>query len=69
MGNRARVRDGAFVGCDMHVVKWKDEGEVFEVSSLTKNKMVLTAPGYGGEPYGNGPLYVKTEDLITEGGK
>jgi len=69
MAEQVRIKDGAIIGCDMHQVVWKDKGEVFEASPLTRNKMKLIAPGYGGEPYGNGPLYVKVEDLvsITEG--
>lgn len=71
MNKQARVRDGAFIGCDMHVVRWGDDGEAFEVFPLSENKVRLTAPGYGGKPYGNGPLYVEIEDLVLnniEGG-
>lgn len=61
---QGRIRDGAFVGCDMHIVKWRDEGEVFEVQPFTENKVRLIASGFGGKPYGNGPLYVNKGDLI-----
>ncbi len=64
MNKQARIKDGAIIGCDMHQVAWKDEGEVFEVFPLIEGKVRLIAPHYGGEPYGNGPLYVKIEDLI-----
>jgi hypothetical protein len=62
---KARIKDGAFVGCDFHVIQWKDNGEVFEVVDFTKERKKLTALGYGKkESYGNGALYVKPEDLI-----
>jgi len=64
MNKQARIKGGAIIGCDMHAVRWRDDGEVFEVFPLIENKVRLMAPGYGGEPYGNGPLYVRTEDLI-----
>lgn len=62
---QARIKDGAIIGCDMHQVVWKDEGELFEVLPFTEGKVKLIAPHYGGVPYGNGSLYVKTEDLIS----
>lgn len=30
----------------------------FEVTKLSEDKIILTGPGYGGEPYGNGSIYV-----------
>jgi len=65
MDNRqVRIRDEAFIGCDMHIVKWGDDGEIFEATTLTRDKMKLVAPGYGKKPYGNGPLYVNVDDII-----
>lgn len=71
MSKQARIRDGAIIGCDMHQVVWKDEGELFEVLPFTEGKMKLVAPYYGGKPYGNGALYVRVEDLVSvaEGGE
>ena len=62
----ARIRDGAIVGCDMHQVRWVDNGEVFEVKPFTNDTRKLEAPYYGGKPYGNGALYVKVGDLVDE---
>ena len=62
----ARIRDGAIVGCDMHQVRWKDNGEVFEVKPFTNDTRRLEAPYYGGKPYGNGALYVKVGDVVDE---
>jgi hypothetical protein len=62
----ARIKDGALIGCDMSACIWKDNGEVFEVEEFTKERNKLKAPNYGGEPYGNGCLYVKKEDLIPD---
>jgi len=62
----ARIRDGAIVGCDMHQVRWKDDGEVFEVKPFTNDTRRLEAPYYGGKPYGNGALYVKIGDVVDE---
>lgn len=66
---KARIRDGAFIGCDMHFCKWKDDGEVFEVGDFNNvppspERKYLVAPGYGGNPYGAGGLYVNVADLI-----
>jgi ssDNA-binding Zn-finger/Zn-ribbon topoisomerase 1 len=61
----ARVKDGAFIGCDMHVCKWKDNGEVFEVHESNGKRKQLIADGYGSKnDYGNGSIFVNEEDLI-----
>jgi hypothetical protein len=62
---KARIKDGAFVGCDFHVISWKDKGEVFDVANFNTERKKLTASGYGAKDnYGNGALYAKEEDLI-----
>ena len=38
---------------------WFDITPMPEASLFTKHLYVLRAPGYGGEPYGNGALFVK----------
>ena len=35
----------------------------FAVTRINDERYKLTAPGYGGEPYGNGAIYVKASDL------
>lgn len=61
---QARIKDGAIIGCDMHQVRWADNGEIFDVLPFTENTRKLVGPHYGGKPYGNGAVYVKVEDLI-----
>jgi len=63
---KARIRDGALVGCDFHYCTWKDKGEVFEVEDFEhETGKRLRADGYGNKgDYGNGCLYVSEKDLI-----
>jgi hypothetical protein len=64
-GHKVRIKNGAFVGCDFHIIEWKDEGEVFDVADFTKERKKLTASGYGKKgDYGSGALFVKPEDII-----
>lgn len=73
---RARIRDGAGVGQDHSFFRWKDNGEIFDcelfklidIERGESERWKLKAFGYGqtGQEgsYGNGALYVNSEDLI-----
>ncbi len=63
---KAKIKDGALIGCDFHYCSWKDEGEIFTVEDIgCVGRRRLIADGYGSkEHYGNGALYAREEDLI-----
>jgi len=67
---KAQIRDGAVVGCDFRQIRWKNNGEVFEVSDFRKGRKQLVRDGYGSleeaGKYGAGSLFVNEEDLIYQ---
>lgn len=60
---KAKIKDGATVGQDMSYFVWTQPDTIFEVEKYSKDRVRLTAPGYGGIPYGNGRIYAKKEDI------
>ena len=60
----ARIRLGAIVGQDHRFWKWGRDDTVYEVHPFTDSHAKAIAPGRGGQPYGNGALYVRLEDLV-----
>lgn len=62
-----RIQDGAIIGQDHHWAKWhRDDNEdpIFNAYEFIEREHTLKAPGYGGQPYGNGALFVKPSDVI-----
>jgi hypothetical protein len=54
---------------DMNLCKRGLPGDVwFKTGEITSNgRVVLTAPGYGGKPYGDGAIYVNWIDVAIWG--
>lgn len=69
---RAQIKPGAWFGQDFGQHKWPDvpyadAAIIFDVKyghPLLSGYVVCQAPNFGCKPYGNGPLYVKPEDLL-----
>jgi hypothetical protein len=65
VGDRVRVREGAVYGQDFGFHRATPDMPEFEVRSISINdRAKLQAPGYGGDPYGNGSIYANLRDLI-----
>lgn len=66
---KVTVRDGAVVWQDFRAYHWRNDGCVFDAVEHTPGLWKLTARGYGvlgmgSDAYGNGALYVRSEDLV-----
>lgn len=55
-------------GQDMRFYRGSFSGEVFQVSAIlpTGTRAELRAPGYGGNPYGDGSIFVDMKHLVLE---
>jgi len=63
--SKARIKSGAFIGCDMHYCNWEDKGEIFTIEPFMDGRVKAVSDGYGSKRvYGNGAIYVKVDDLI-----
>ena len=65
---RYQIRKGAIVRMDFSSVVWEDEAVVFELKQTDlpapEGWVWLKAPNYGGEPYGNGSVLARWEDVL-----
>lgn len=41
-------------------------GVEFTIEYITRDRVVLSAPGYGGKPYGNGKLYINRSQRMAK---
>ncbi len=67
---KARIKERAYVFQDHQFKSWEEANEIFQVYELTQHHKECITYGYGvlgaSESYGNGPVFVKNEDLIWQ---
>jgi len=64
---QAQIKIGAWVERAFTRRQWPikcSESIVFDIKDVGNGRFKCTAPGFGGDPYGNGALYAKRSDLI-----